>query len=132
MKSNTHTSIALAWQEAVNQRDVVHLLALSDPHIEIVGPRGSAYGHDILRQWLERAGLHIEHHRLFAKGDEVVVAGHGVWRDIDTGALIGEADMASHFRVTDERVAYYARFDHLADALTAAHLTDADEQQGSL
>lgn len=128
MEPNTPTAIVLAWQEAVNQKDSERLLALSDPTIEIVGPRGSAYGHDILRDWLGRAGLSMESQRLFAGGDTVVVAQYGVWRSVETGDVLGEADIASHFRVIGQQVAYYARFDTLTDALNAAGLTEADEQ----
>jgi hypothetical protein len=127
MESNTSTAMVLAWQEAVNQKDTEGLLALSDPHIEMVGPRGSAYGHAILRDWLGRAGLGMKSQRLYAKGNTVVVAQHGVWRSVETGDLIGEADIASHFRVVGQQIAYYARYDSLADALHAANLTEADE-----
>ena len=128
MEPNTPTAIVLAWQEAVNQKDSERLLALSDSNIEIVGPRGSAYGHDILRDWLGRAGLSMRSQRLYANGDTVVTAGHGVWRSVETGDLIGEAKIASHFRVKDQQVNYYARYDALTDALNAAGLTEADAQ----
>jgi hypothetical protein len=128
MEPTTPSAIVLAWQEAVNQKDAERLLALSDPNIEIVGPRGSAYGHGILAQWLERAGLSMTAYRCFANGDTVVVAQHGVWRDVDTGEVMGKADIASHFRVTDRQIRYYARYDSLSDALNAAELTETDEQ----
>ncbi len=102
MEPTTPTAIVLAWQEAVNQKDAERLLALSDPNIEIVGPRGSANGHSILRDWLRRAGLSMESQRLYANGETVVVAGHGVWRSVETGDLIGEAEIASHFQVKNQ------------------------------
>jgi hypothetical protein len=128
MEPTTPTAIVLAWQEAVNQKDAQQLLALSDPNIEIVGPRGSAYGHEILEQWLERAGLSMAAYRCFANGNTVVVAQHGVWRNVETDEVMGEADIASRFRVKGEQITCYARYNSLTDALNAAHLTDADEQ----
>jgi hypothetical protein len=116
----------LAWQAAVNQQDAEGLIRLSHPNIEILGPRGVAYGHEILRQWLERAGLSMETQRLFARGDTVVVAQHGIWRDVTQGNVIGEADIASHFRVAENVVQHYARYDTLDEALAAAGLTEVD------
>src|SRR3712207_7719526 len=55
-----------AWHEAVNRGDVDALLALSDDEIEIGGPRGSARGSAVLRDWLERAGIRLEPCRWFA------------------------------------------------------------------
>jgi hypothetical protein len=35
--------VVQAWQEAVNNQDLERLLQLSDPNIEIVGPRGPGW-----------------------------------------------------------------------------------------
>ena len=128
MEDFTPISVALAWQNAVNAQDAETLVALSDPTIEIVGPRGSVHGHAILRDWLQRAGLSMESQRLFAKGDQVVIAQRGTWRNVTTNELMGEADIASHFRIVGQQVTAYARYDSLTDALHAANLTEADSQ----
>jgi ketosteroid isomerase-like protein len=114
------------WQEAVNARDAQALMACSDPKIEIVGPRGSAFGHDVLRQWLERAGLTLSPQRNFQHNQTVVVAQHAVWRSAES-EIIGEADVASVFRVGDDKVLYYARFDSLEEALQHGGLTEDHE-----
>jgi len=119
--------IVQAWQDAVNHQDSDRLAELSDPHIEIVGPQGSAYGHHVLRDWLERAGLTLATQRIFARDDLVVVAQHGVWRSAATGGVPSEADVASVFQVNNGRVVSYARYDTLDEALTNAGLTEADE-----
>ena len=49
-------AVVMAWQQAANASDIDRLLALSGPEIEIVGPRGSGRGHQLLRDWLARAG----------------------------------------------------------------------------
>jgi ketosteroid isomerase-like protein len=56
-----------AWQEAANAQDIDHLLAVSDETIEIVGPRGVASGHQMLRDWMARAGLTLETRQTFAR-----------------------------------------------------------------
>ena len=119
--------VALAWQQAANQQDIEQLMALSDPDIEIIGPRGSAFGHDILRQWLARAGLTLSTRRMFARENTVVIAQHGIWRSSETGNLPSEAEVASCFVCTEGRVTKLSRHDHLTEALQTAGLTENDE-----
>jgi hypothetical protein len=121
------TTIVQAWQAAVNDRDAERLLELSHPEIEIVGPRGSGHGHQLLRDWLGRAGLSLTTRRIFARGAEVVVAQRGIWRSVETGDVVGEADLASRFRVVRDRVVLFGRYDGLDAALDAAGLSLADE-----
>ena len=118
-----------AWLDAANTQNVDGLIALSDPNIEIIGPRGSGYGHQLLRDWLGRAGLRLETLRVFARGDAVVVEQHGVWRSVETGDVTGERDIASRFRVDGERIVQFARYDSLSEALAEAGLTFADEKR---
>ncbi len=119
-------TIVEAWQEAANRQDIDRLLALSDPNIEVVGPRGAGRGHQLLRDWMGRAGLSLTTLRAFARDDSVVLAQHGVWRSAGTGQVISEQDLASLFRVDGGRVVRFARYDSLDEALAAAGLTDAD------
>lgn len=116
-----------AWQEAANAQDKGRLLELSDPNIEIVGPRGSAHGHEVLAAWLGRAGLVLETTRTFTRGDAVVLAQRGVWRSPETGEVTGEADLACGFRVAAGRVTRFSRHDRLDEALEQARLTETDE-----
>jgi hypothetical protein len=120
-------AIVQAWQDAANAGDIDRLLALSDPRIELVGPRGSGRGHELLRQWMARAGVTFETGRLFARADRVVVAQHAEWRAGDRGASSGTAEVASVFDVVDRRVTRLARYDDLMQALAAAGLGLADE-----
>jgi hypothetical protein len=61
------------------------------------------------------------------RGNDIVVAQHGVWRDVDTGEIKGESDLASSFRVANGRVIRFARFDDVASALAHAGLAEEDE-----
>lgn len=126
---NTHESLALArtWQAAANDQALDRLLALSDPNIELLGPRGGGSGHQLLHDWLARAGLSLTTLRTFARHNVVVMAQRGVWRSPETGEALGEATVASLFRSADQRVTQLARYDDLDTALAAANLTLADE-----
>jgi hypothetical protein len=119
------SEIAEAWQQAANQQDIDRLLALSDPNIEIVGPRGSGFGHQLLRDWLGRAGLALTTLRAFGRGNTVVLAQHAVWRSAETNDATSERDLASRFDVEGGRVVRFARYNSLAEALAASGLNEA-------
>lgn len=127
MQNRSPSTVVHDWHDALNAEDAEGVLRLSDPNIEIVGPRGSGFGHALLRAWLAHARVRLEPRRVFARGSTVVVEQHGVWRAPESGEVLGEADVASFFRVVDGRVAYYARFDSTGAALAAAGLSEADE-----
>jgi hypothetical protein len=59
--------IVAPWVAAANAQDIDRLLELSDPDIEIVGPRGTGSGHQLLREWAAHAGLTLETLRTFAR-----------------------------------------------------------------
>lgn len=127
MQYESPFALVRAWQEAANNQDIERLLELSAPTIEIVGPRGSGFGHQLLRDWLGRAGLQLTTLRAYARGNVVVLAQHGVWHSIETEAVTGERDLASRFQVDDQHVVQFARYDDLQDALKEADINDADE-----
>jgi ketosteroid isomerase-like protein len=116
------------WLAAVNAGDVEGALALTAPDVTIVGPRGTARGHEVLRAWMGHAGATFTTRETFAAGDVVVVAQHGVWRDAETAEIRGEADVATRFHVSGGRVAEMERYDELHAALGAAGLTEGDRQ----
>lgn len=76
---------------------------------------------------LARAGLTLEMRRIFAAGGAVVAEQRGVWRSVETGEFVGEADVASCFRGAGGRVAYLSRRDDLRAALEEAGPSYADE-----
>jgi hypothetical protein len=118
-------AIVESWQFAVNARDADQLCELSSSDVEFVGPRGSARGHDVLRQWVFRAGFTAEPLRWFCGAHgEVVVEQRGRWvlPDVTTERIV-----AASFRIVAGRVVRYQRFDKLHDALAACALTDDDE-----
>ena len=127
MKHMANLALVQAWQDAVNHKDVHRLLELSTPDIEVVGPRGSGYGNQLLLDWLKRAGLHLTTLRAFAHNNVVVVSQHGVWHNIGSGEVVSEADIASRFRIEGDRIAQFARYDTLDTALSDAGLSYNDE-----
>ena len=119
-----------AWHEAVNQGDADALVALSDDDIEVGGPRGSARGSAVLRDWLGRAGIRLEPQRWFATPAELVVEQIATWRSAD-GSVTEPETLASSFTVEDERVTRTVRYGSLEEALAVAGLTSQDEISGT-
>lgn len=119
--------VVRAWLDAVNDHDEDRVMELSDPDIEIVGPRGSGHGTELLRAWLGHARVRLLPRRSFVHNADVVVEQHGIWYSVMDGRVMGEADVASRFHCRGGRVARYARHDDLDDALRAAGLDRADE-----
>jgi ABC-type nitrate/sulfonate/bicarbonate transport system substrate-binding protein len=122
-------AIAQAWQDAANAQDSDRLLALSDPNIEIGGPRGSGFGHQLLRDWLARAGLTLKTLRSFVQADTVVLEQQGIWRTLATGEVTGERTLVSVFQVDSQHVVKFARYESLNAALEAAGLSHLKEPE---
>jgi ketosteroid isomerase-like protein len=118
--------IVSAWLEAVNVGETDEALALTTTDVAIVGPRGTGRGHAVLRAWMRHAGATFVTRATYARGDVVVVAQHGVWRDVATGTVVGEADVATRFVVRHGQVAELERYPDADTALRAASLTIAD------
>jgi hypothetical protein len=114
------------WQDAANRRDADRLVELSHPDVEVVGPRGAGHGSNLLRDWVGRAGLQVEPHRVYAAGSTVVVEQDAVWHDRE-GHPTGSARIASIFTVEHGLVTRFARHDSLGDALALTGLTSANE-----
>ena len=116
----------LAWVDAVNANEVETAIAKAAPDVAIVGPRGTSHGREVLRTWLEHAGAKFFTRAAYAGGDSAVLAQHGVWRDASSGAVRGEADVATRFRLAAGLVTEIQRYDDLATALRDAGLTPSD------
>jgi len=130
MQQENPLAVVRAWLDAANRQDGDRLVELSDPKIEVIGPRGSSYGHQLLRDWLGRAGLSLETQRVFVRGNVVVLAQHGRWRSVETGESTGQRDLACLFRVDGRRVTQFACDDSLDEAMQAASLNGLDEVPG--
>ncbi len=115
--------VVTAWLEACNAAQVERAVALSAPEVELVGPRGSHRGSEVLRGWLARAGARFETRRVVTDGEQVIVEQHGVWHTAE-GHVQGEADVATRFVVRHGRVQLIERHDTLAAALSAAGISE--------
>lgn len=122
-------AVVEAWLAAADRADAPAMTALSAPDLEVVGPRGSVRGREVLAAWLARAGFSATPLRWFCGADgAVVVEQDAVWADPGTGAERGRAVVASEFVVDGGVVTRYRRHDDgLTAALAAAGLREADE-----
>lgn len=122
--------VVAAWHEALNAGDVERLVELSHPDVEVGGPRGTGQGAQLLREWVARAGIHLERQRVFHQGDTVVVEQEAEWRSAETGELSGSQHVASIFVVRDGLVTRVSRYPDLAEALRETDLDGSHEVPG--
>jgi hypothetical protein len=61
-------AVVLAWHAALNAGDVEAVIGLSAAEIEVGGPRGTARGVDVVREWVARAGIRLEPGRMYGSG----------------------------------------------------------------
>ena len=115
----------IAWHDALNSGDVERLLALSHPDVEVGGPRGSAHGAQILREWVDRANIRLEPGRTFGEASTVVVEQGAEWRSADPSNV---QTVASVFVASDGLVTSVMRYPDLASALRAANLDESHER----
>jgi hypothetical protein len=123
----TSLAIVVEWVDAANQRRIDDVVRLSSRDVEVVGPRGSARGADVLRDWIARAGVTLQTLRRFTKNEHVVLEQQGMWQSSETGGIPSTALIATHFTVVDGSVSRIARFDSLSAALADASLSSDDE-----
>ncbi|CDO31530.1 hypothetical protein A5722_25595 [Mycobacterium vulneris] len=118
--TTSEIATVLAWHDALNDKDVDTLIALSSDDIEVGDAAGAAQGHAALRAWAASAGDTVTPGRMFVH-DGVVVVEQTV-RAADGTAHAG----AAAFRVVHDHVTSVFRHDTLAAALAATELTEKD------
>ena len=129
--SAKHTSpevqTVFAWHDALNAGDVERLVRLSHPDVGVGGPRGTAQGAQILREWVDRANIHLEPGRIFHEAETVVVEQAAAWTSTDTGETTPAQTVASAFVVRDGVVTTVVRYPNFAEALLAVDLNQSQE-----
>ena len=123
-RTSTEVQTVIAWHSALNSGDVERLIELSHPDVEVGGPRGKAHGTQILREWVDRANIHLEPERIFHDGDAVVAEQVAEWISTEPSS---RQTVASVFLVRDGLVTSVVRYPGLDDALRAADLDETQE-----
>jgi hypothetical protein len=117
----------MAWHEALNAGDAERAASFAHPEVEIGGPRGSAHGRQVLKDWIGRANVRLEPLRSFKRGGTVVVEEAATWRDAQTGETVGAATVATVFELDGGLVTGIFRHNGLEDALRRAGLDGSYE-----
>jgi hypothetical protein len=112
-----------AFEQAVNAGDVDAAVGLVTDDIEVGGPRGSASGLDVFRQWVAGSGISLETVQFFGRGDTAVAVQKASWAGDDDVHTV-----ATEFGVRAGRICRVIRYDDGVDgALVAAALGRSDE-----
>jgi hypothetical protein len=115
-----------AWHTALNTGDVDQLVALVDPNVEIVGPRGTVSGAQVVREWFGRANVRFTPKTYFGRGDTFVVEALGEWISPETSEVTGSQMASTVFIIHNSLITYIARYDALDTALQNANLAQSD------
>ncbi|TWT24858.1 nuclear transport factor 2 family protein [Planomicrobium sp. CPCC 101110] len=107
------------WVEKVNAQDVEGVLEVSDPNIELIGPRGAGFGHDLLVQWMENTGVNLHTITRYAAGQRVVYEQEAVWENQD-----GHVIVYTFMEIRDGKVTRLERFDNIDDAFSTSGLNE--------
>ncbi|HEX2323756.1 MAG TPA: nuclear transport factor 2 family protein [Chloroflexota bacterium] len=119
--------LVAGFHQALNGGDVERLVGLAREDVELVGPRGTARGVELLREWVGRAGITLTPRRTFARGQTVVVEEDASWRDPHTGEAQEAQVVATAFDLREGRIARISRLPDLKSALRAAGMEARDE-----
>lgn len=107
------------WIEKLNAKDIEGVLEVSDHNIELMGPMGSASGHETLRQWVEGSKLHLTTVTRYAKDKKVVYEQEGTWEDQN-----GQVTIYTFMEIKNGKVARISRYDSLDDAFADSGLNE--------
>ncbi|MDN7243116.1 nuclear transport factor 2 family protein [Planococcus sp. N028] len=119
---NNVIETADAWVDKVNAQDVEGVLEVSDPNIELIGPRGAGFGHDLLVQWMENTGVRLHTITRYAKGPHVVYEQEAVWENQD-----GHVIVYTFMKIKDGKVVGLERFDNIDDAFSTSGLNEENK-----
>jgi hypothetical protein len=119
-------AIVEAWHDALNSGDVEGVVASTSADVEIVGPRGTARGHDVLRQWTVGAGAELHPVRWFCgDGGRVVLEQVATWPS--PAERTDPLAVATSFTVKHGWITRIARRGDLDSALADGGVTWGDE-----
>jgi hypothetical protein len=109
-----------AWHTAVNAGDVEGVVACCHPEVEVLGPRGTGRGHDLMRGWLQRSGIRLEPQHELAESEpagRVVVEERAEWTadNVPFGAPSEPVTTWCVFTVADGCVTGVARYEAAED-----------------
>lgn len=109
--STSEIATVLAWQDALNAKDLATLVDLSSDDIEIGSAHGAMQGLEALQEWAQSFPATVTVGRLYVHEGIVVVEQN-----------IG----AAAFRVVHDQVTSVFQHPDLASALAATDLTEDD------
>lgn len=115
-------AVLAAWHDAVNAGDVEAAVRLCSEDVAVQGPRGTGYGHDLVRGWLRRSGIRLTPQEDLAGRDGrflVRELAHWTTADAPDAAPTEPTETWCVFTVADRRITSVARFETEADIPSA-------------
>jgi ketosteroid isomerase-like protein len=124
--------VVMAWHRAVNAGDPDEMTRWVSPDVEVAGPRGTAHGITMVKDWITRSGIRLEPRQVYHRGDKVIVQQAARWPDPDQGddALTPPVSAFTAFQIRDRQITRIARTDSLPAALEVVGLSEDDLATG--
>ena len=119
---NNAIDTADVWVDKVNAQDVEGVLEVSDSNIELVGPRGAGFGHDLLVQWMENTGVRLHTIARYANDHSVVYEQEAVWENQD-----GHVIVYTFMEIKNGKITRLERFDNIDDAFSTSGLNEENK-----
>jgi ketosteroid isomerase-like protein len=113
------------WHDAVNSGDTEGLAGLVTDDVEVGGPRGSAYGRDVLIDWVDRTGIRMEPTDWYQRDEIIIVCQRASWPGEDGTPGVPQK-VSSVFTFRDGKIAGIARYGDLVTAFREVGLSETN------
>lgn len=114
LTTSTLDSVIVIWHVAVNNGDAATAAAACTEDVVVGGPRGDSAGRDVMRSWVETAGVRLMPRDAYDVPGGIVVAQDAQWTTDTTGA--GPVTVFSTFGLRDGSICSVHRFSTLEEA----------------
>ncbi len=114
LTTSTLDSVIVIWHVAVNNGDAATAAAACTEDVVVGGPRGDAAGRDVMRSWVESAGVRLMPRDCYDVPGGIVVAQDAQWTSDTTGSA--PVTVFSTFGLRDGSISSIHRFSTLEEA----------------
>ena len=114
LTTSTLDSVIVIWHVAVNNGDAATAAAACTEDVVVGGPRGDATGRDVMKDWVEHAGVKLMPRDCYDVPGGIVVAQDAQWDNDRSGAA--PVTVFSTFGLRDGSISSIHRFSTLDEA----------------
>lgn len=119
--------IAEQWVQFSNDKNIEALKKVTSEELKVQGPKGeNILKLDDIKNWLERANLHLATFERYLKDDKIVMGQHGTWMNPDN-TIKGQQNVYTLLIVENKKVKELARFNTKEEAFGVSNINESDK-----